>query len=84
VWTGLLSSGYFLDYSLHSKKSVQYKGQFVSIEGGQHDSRNYRAHISGQSSGPGLGPGYPWTGVSCTSIVNSTIVPQEATFLTKF
>jgi hypothetical protein len=24
------------------------------------------------------------TGVSCTSIVNSTIVPQEATFLTKF
>jgi hypothetical protein len=39
-----------------------------------------RAHISGQSSGPGSGLGYPWTGVSCTSIVNSTIVPQEATF----
>jgi hypothetical protein len=32
------------------------------------------AHISGQSSGRGSGPGYPWTGVSCTSIVNSTIV----------
>jgi hypothetical protein len=48
---------------LQFTKSNRYSLRTLFLE----QSLNRRAHISGQSSGPGSGPGYPWTGVALIS-----------------